>query len=258
MKNLPSGNDFEREEYINNYIIDNCRYDEEAAENNDVQGNENDAYGALVDGKAVCEGYARAFQLLCNKANIDCVLLSGTADSDNHAWNGVKIGGDWYQIDVTWNDTDGENNYAENDYFNLTDDLMFKDHKLSYKYSELNSQTYLSVGTWCNFYVPKCTAEKYNYFNYKYPTVSNPDNADDVSQAIANAAKNGDEYFSIVVDKNTDFDYMYDRIMNDGYLYNWVSEANEINGYSPRLAESCYVYRKDELGVLTVELEYVD
>ena len=35
-------------------------------------------------------------------------------------------------------------------------------------------------------------------------------------------------------------------------------EANEINGYSPRLAESCYVYRKDELGVLTVELEYVD
>ena len=135
---------------------------------------------------------------------------------------------------------------------------MFKDHKLSYKYSELNSQTYLSVGTWCNFYVPKCTAEKYNYFNYKYPTVSDPDNADDVSQAIANAAKNGDEYFSIVVDKNTDFDYMYDRMMNDGYLYNWVSEANEINGYSPRLAESCYVYRKDELGVLTVELEYVD
>ena len=257
-QSVPYGTECEREEYIHNYIINNCDYDEEAAESEEVQGNENDAYGALVDGKAVCEGYARAFQLLCNKANIDCVLLSGTADSDNHAWNGVKIGGDWYQIDVTWNDTDGENNYAENDYFNLTDDLMFKDHKLSYKYSELNSQTYLSVATWCNFYVPKCTAEKYNYFNYKYPTVSDPDNADDVSQAIANAAKNGDEYFSIVVDKNTDFDYMYDRIMNDGYLYNWISEANEINGYSPRFAESCYVYRKDELGVLTVELEYVD
>ena len=53
LKKLPSGNDFEREEYINNYIIDNCKYDDAAAENNDVQGNENDAYGALVDGKAV-------------------------------------------------------------------------------------------------------------------------------------------------------------------------------------------------------------
>lgn len=258
LNDLPSGNDFEKEEYINNYIIENCKYDDAAAQTENIEGNENDAYGALVDGSAVCEGYARAFQLLCNKADIDCVMVSGTVDNTNHAWNCVKIGGEWYQIDVTWNDTDGENNYAENDYFNLTDDLMFKDHKLSYKYSELNSQTYLSVATWCNFYVPKCTAEKYNYFNYKYPTVSDPDNADDVSQAIANAAKNGDEYFSIVVDKNTDFNYMYDRIMNDGYLYNWVSEANEINGYSPRLAESCYVYRKDELGVLTVELEYVD
>ena len=70
--------------------------------------------------------------------------------------------------------------------------------------------------------------------------------------------RNGDKYFSIVVDKNTDFEYMYDEMMNDGYLYNWLTKANEINGYSPKLAESCYVYRKDELGVLTVELEYVD
>lgn len=90
MKNLPSGNDFEREEYINNYIIENCKYDDAAAQTENIEGNENDAYGALVDGKAVCEGYARAFQLLCNKANIDCVLLSGTTDSANHAWNGVK------------------------------------------------------------------------------------------------------------------------------------------------------------------------
>lgn len=258
LNDLPSGSDFEKEEYINNYIIENCKYDDAAAQIENIEGNENDAYGALVDGSAVCEGYARAFQLLCNKADIDCVMVSGTVDNTNHAWNCVKIGGEWYQIDVTWNDTDGDKDYLQNDYFNLTDSLMLEDHTLSPKYSDVDAQSFQNVESWCNFYVPKCTAEKYNYFNYKYPTVSDPDNADDVSQAIANAAKNGDEYFSIVVDKNTDFDYMYDRIMNDGYLYNWVSEANEINGYSPRLAESCYVYRKDELGVLTVELEYVD
>lgn len=258
LNDLPSGSDFEKEEYINNYIIENCKYDDAAAQIENIEGNENDAYGALVDGSAVCEGYARAFQLLCNKADIDCVMVSGTVDNTNHAWNCVKIGGEWYQIDVTWNDTDGDKDYLQNDYFNLTDSLMLEDHTLSPKYSDVDAQSFQNVESWCNFYVPKCTAEKYNYYKYKYPTVSDLDNADDVSQAIANAAKNGDEYFSIVVDKNTDFDYMYDRIMNDGYLYNWVSEANEINGYSPRLAESCYVYRKDELGVLTVELEYVD
>ena len=258
LNDLPSGSDFEKEEYINNYIIENCKYDDAAAQIENIEGNENDAYGALVDGSAVCEGYARAFQLLCNKADIDCVMVSGTVDNTNHAWNCVKIGGEWYQIDVTWNDTDGDKDYLQNDYFNLTDSLMLEDHTLSPKYSDIDAQSFQNVESWCNFYVPKCTAEKYNYFNYKYPTVSDPDNADDVSQAVANAAKNGDEYFSIVVDKNTDFDYMYDRMMNDGYLYNWFSEANEINGYSPKLAESCYVYRKDELGVLTVELEYVD
>ena len=255
---LPSGSDFEKEEYINNYIIENCKYDDAAAQTENIEGNENDAYGALVDGSAVCEGYARAFQLLCNKADIDCVMVSGTVDNTNHAWNCVKIGGEWYQIDVTWNDTDGDKDYLQNDYFNLTDSLMLEDHTLSPKYSDVDAQSFQNVESWCNFYVPKCTAEKYNYYKYKYPTVSDLDNADDVSEALAKSAKNGDRYFSIVVDKNTDFEYMYDEMMNDGYLYNWLTKANEINGYSPKLAESCYVYRKDELGVLTVELEYVD
>lgn len=258
LNDLPSGSDFEKEEYINNYIIENCKYDDAAAQIENIEGNENDAYGALVDGSAVCEGYARAFQLLCNKADIDCVMVSGTVDNTNHAWNCVKIGGEWYQIDVTWNDTDGDKDYLQNDYFNLTDSLMLEDHTLSPKYSDVDAQSFQNVESWCNFYVPKCTAEKYNYYKYKYPTVSDLDNADDVSRAIAKSAKNGDKYFSIVVDKNTDFEYMYDEMMNDGYLYNWLTKANEINGYSPKLAESCYVYRKDELGVLTVELEYVD
>lgn len=258
LNDLPSGSDFEKEEYINNYIIENCKYDDAAAQIENIEGNENDAYGALVDGSAVCEGYARAFQLLCNKADIDCVMVSGTVDNTNHAWNCVKIGGEWYQIDVTWNDTDGDKDYLQNDYFNLTDSLMLEDHTLSPKYSDVDAQSFQNVESWCNFYVPKCTAEKYNYYKYKYPTVSDLDNADDVSEALAKSAKNGDRYFSIVVDKNTDFEYMYDEMMNDGYLYNWLTKANEINGYSPRLAESCYVYRKDELGVLTVELEYVD
>lgn len=258
LNDLPSGSDFEKEEYINNYIIENCKYDDAAAQIENIEGNENDAYGALVDGSAVCEGYARAFQLLCNKADIDCVMVSGTVDNTNHAWNCVKIGGEWYQIDVTWNDTDGDKDYLQNDYFNLTDSLMLEDHTLSPKYSDVDAQSFQNVESWCNFYVPKCTAEKYNYYKYKYPTVSDLDNADDVSEALAKSAKNGDRYFSIVVDKNTDFEYMYDEMMNDGYLYNWLTKANEINGYSPKLAESCYVYRKDELGVLTVELEYVD
>ena len=241
LKNLPSGNDFEREEYINNYIIDNCKYDDAAAENNDVQGNENDAYGALVDGKAVCEGYSKAFQILCNKADIDCIQLMGIVDSDNHVWNCVKIGGDWYQIDVTWDDVD-DFIYDSHEYFNLTDSLMYEEHTLSPKYSEIDAESFLNLESWCNFYVPKCTAEKYNYhnycYNYKYPTVSNLDDSDNVSTAIAKAAKNGEEHFVVIVDENVNYDDVYDEVRN-GYMYDWLTKANQINSDSPKLNDTC-------------------
>ena len=260
LKKLPSGNDFEREEYINNYIIDNCKYDDAAAENDDVQGNENDAYGALVDGKAVCEGYARAFQLLCNKANIDSVLLSGIADSDNHAWNGVKIGGDWYQIDVTWDDVD-DFIYDSHEYFNLTDSLMYEEHTLSPKYSEIDAESFLNLESWCNFYVPKCTAEKYNYhnycYNYKYPTVSNLDDSDNVSTAIAKAAKNGEEYFVVIVDENVNYDDVYDEVRN-GYMYDWLTKANQINSDSPKLNDTCNMLYDEKSNLITFQLEYIN
>lgn len=58
----------------------------------------------------VCEGYARAFKVLCDVLDIPCVLTSGTARStttdtpQQHMWNEVSIDGQWYAVDVTWND----------------------------------------------------------------------------------------------------------------------------------------------------------
>ncbi len=259
-QSVPYGTECEREEYIHNYIINNCDYDEEAAESEEVQGNENDAYGVFVDGKAVCEGYSKAFQLLCNKANIDSVLLSGTADSDNHAWNGVKIGGDWYQIDVTWDDVD-DFIYDSHEYFNLTDSLMYEDHTLSPKYSEIDAESFLNLESWCNFYVPKCTAEKYNYhnycYNYKYPTVSNLDDSDNVSTAIAKAAKNGEEYFVVIVDENVNYDDVYDEVRN-GYMYDWLTKANQINSDSPKLNDTCNMLYDEKSNLITFQLEYIN
>jgi len=67
------------------------------------------AYGALIERKAVCEGYAEAFKLLCDANGIDCLLISGVADNgtatENHLWNYVRMDdGKWYAVDATWND----------------------------------------------------------------------------------------------------------------------------------------------------------
>ena len=259
-KSVPYGTECEREEYIHNYIINNCDYDEEAAESEGVQGNENDAYGVFVDGKAVCEGYSKAFQILCNKADIDCIQLMGIVDSDNHVWNCVKIGGDWYQIDVTWDDVDDFIDDSHG-YFNLTDGLMYEEHTLSPKYSEIDAESFLNLESWCNFYVPKCTAEKYNYhnycYNYKYPTVSNLDDSDNVSTAIAKAAKNGEEYFVVIVDENVNYDDVYDEVRN-GYMYDWLTKANQINSDSPKLNDTCNMLYDEKSNLITFQLEYIN
>ncbi len=259
-KSVPYGTECEREEYIHNYIINNCDYDEEAAESEEVQGNENDAYGVFVDGKAVCEGYSKAFQILCNKADIDCIQLMGIVDSDNHVWNCVKIGGDWYQIDVTWDDVD-DFIYDSHEYFNLTDSLMYEEHTLSPKYSEIDAESFLNLESWCNFYVPKCTAEKYNYhnycYNYKYPTVSNLDDSDNVSTAIAKASKNGEEYFVVIVDENVNYDDVYDEVRN-GYMYDWLTKANQINSDSPKLNDTCNMLYDEKSNLITFQLEYIN
>ena len=78
------------------------------------------AYGPLVMGVGVCEGYAKAYQLLLGRCGIDAVMVS--SPSMNHGWNLVKLGGSWYHVDVTWDDpTPDTLGKANHSYFLLSD-----------------------------------------------------------------------------------------------------------------------------------------
>ncbi len=67
-------------------------------------------YGALVPGRCVCEGYAKAFKAICDREKIPCVLVSGSGINSAgmaqaHMWNQVQMeDGKWYGVDVTWDD----------------------------------------------------------------------------------------------------------------------------------------------------------
>lgn len=63
-------------------------------------------YGALVSGEALCEGFAKAFSYLCNRAGIENIIVTGYTDVD-HMWNMVKMDdGNWYHVDCTWDKPD--------------------------------------------------------------------------------------------------------------------------------------------------------
>ena len=82
-------------------ICSNTVYDYKAAKSDsDHYPKAYHAYGALIDGKAVCQGYAYALKMLCDKAEIPCWVVTGEHGGP-HAWNYVELNGKLYQIDLT-------------------------------------------------------------------------------------------------------------------------------------------------------------
>lgn len=97
-------------------------------------------YGALVNGEAVCLGFATAFQLLMDMLDIECITVVGAAfnSSESHAWNMVKLNGEWYCVDATWD----MGRSMRFDYFNVTSDYMAKtDHQWNYENTPMATAT---------------------------------------------------------------------------------------------------------------------
>ena len=142
--------DYECVKAIHDYLVKNVNYDSKSIADGSINDNEghpsHTAEGALCKNLAVCDGYAKAFELLCAESGIYAYMMYGDGinpdgQKESHAWNVVKVNGEWYQVDCTWDDpvingsvvTDGSNlTYT---YFLLTDTEMYKDHVLDASYS---------------------------------------------------------------------------------------------------------------------------
>lgn len=134
-------NDYEKERYVHDALLGRVTYNLSAALNQS-------AYSALVNGETVCAGYARAFQYLLQQLGIPCYYCTGYA-GENHAWNIVKLDGEFYNVDTTWDDT-GSGTY---DYFNKND----RD------FTDTHIRRDLSI------YLPACSGEKYRNLKWEAP-----------------------------------------------------------------------------------------
>lgn len=124
-KCIESGmSELEKEEAIYRWLTDNCEYDHRHYEvPNKAPRESYEPYGAIVDGKAVCLGYAEAFRLFMDVLDIECITVVGAAfnSMEDHAWNMVKIDGAWYCCDPTW---DAGVDPEWFNYFNVSSDYM--------------------------------------------------------------------------------------------------------------------------------------
>lgn len=142
-----SDSTFEQERIVHDSIIAQCAYSDDSQ---DLY--KSTIYGALCGGTSACEGYAKTAKYIFDKLGIECFVMTGNstppgAVTQSHMWNVIKIDGEYYHLDLTWDDPVLENggSVIRYDYFNVNDERISKTHT---NYS-------------CRF---ACTATEANYF----------------------------------------------------------------------------------------------
>lgn len=213
--------DYKKLVFIHDYIIKNCSYTPEGRF-------DSTAYGCLVEGKARCEGYSKAFSLLANEVGIKAVVLTGeTDDGEKHAWNQAEIDGEWYNIDVTWDDNDKDGELSHN-YF-LRDNVSF------YKKKGTESDSHYHIADDDCFEPIKCVS-KNNYYIREGLYVNETDQAksiikreladgaDSVELAFANL-----KIYSAFKDRYINNEEIFDILVESGYsgLINLSLTENE-------------------------------
>ena len=138
--------EYERIKFVHDRMIETIDYDYESYECDEITDAKtnaftNTAYGALIEGKALCGGYAKLFELVMHRLGYECEYVTGTADGGPHAWNFLKLGGEGYFVDVTWDDADDEDGLLMYNYFCVNDEMIGVTHTANEQYSGLTSSS---------------------------------------------------------------------------------------------------------------------
>lgn len=150
------------EQEAHDIIMQNCWYSEEGSYHQS-------SAGVLLEGKAVCAGYAETFEMLCNAVGIQTVCVT----SSSHEWNKVKLYGRWYVVDCTWDDDADDTTGTVYSYwcFNVSDNFS----------DEYGKWSHTAESWWSSYSVPVCENDKvitdrdYNYQGVDYSSVFDVD-----------------------------------------------------------------------------------
>ena len=206
----PSMSDYEILKLFHDEIITRCVYDKEA-QNRDTM------YGVLVERRATCTGYAKTFQYLCNRAGIENTCVFGTAGGEGHMWNLVKLDGEWYAVDTTWDDTtvDELKDIIFYEYFLTNSSRMTNRRLFDYNYCDITP-----------------TGTKYYYYNV---TGTYAETTADLAPAIRNSLKlsikEKKNYAQIMCSDKNVANAVAD-LANSGELFYIITETEKETGYT--------------------------
>ncbi len=160
----------DKELYIHDFIIDHVTYDKLK------KPYSHEIIGPLTNGVGVCEGIAKAVKILCDALGIWCIIAICDNNPEKkikyrHTWNVIKIGGQYYHVDVTFdNSLTKKGEVVRYDYYNLDDGQIYRDHEPSM------------------WKLPKCSDAKNRYYIKKKMSFTTQE---EVRKRSAQAVKKG-------------------------------------------------------------------
>lgn len=241
--------DYEVIKYIHDEIVKRCTYDGQSE-------NSVTAYGCLVENKAVCEGYAKAFLYLCSKFGFECIPVTGVSarigqDPEGHMWNKVKLDGKWYNVDVTWDDPimrsgASYEDYISYDYYFLSDSVLQKTHTVN----ELSGYTY-----------PVANDDSRNYFKtYGLSFKTKNEAVNNIQKIVNNAVSNNEHYVSIQVANSTEFgkltDYLFGSSTQEKQIFKILETAKQQTSNSKFVKNRYSKISNDYNYIITLILSY--
>ena len=193
--------------------------------------------GVFIDKKAVCEGYARTVQYLLQKCGIECAEAVGFIRKENgersvaHAWNILKIDGDYYYLDTTWDDSSNtiqtvKRNDLGFDYFCITTDELTRTRDVSLSPADM----------------PVCNAVRANYY-YHNDLVLDSYDLNKIEEIAKRAAKNKEKFFTFKCKTRQLYDQILHQLCVSGKdCYDVLKGAAKANR---QVSSSKYLYLYD-------------
>ncbi len=233
----PDMDNYEKLKFFHDYLILNCETDKTYAFADTV-------YGALVEKKALCEGYSKAFAYLCNLAGIENAIVTGETYVP-HMWNMVKLDGNWYHVDVTWDKPTDELHKHFPDvilyqYFMVTDSVIKNTHIIDI----------------APFNPPQAFGTAENYFSREGTDISSREELLTASEnAILSAVQNGRTSAMVKFD-TTDVMLSCTNDLVDESLFNPIIEKARLE-YGQNIMLSWTDYY-GQYRILTFVIEYIE